>query len=98
VKNLYYLTSRYTINTQLSKQYYSWAPVAHTCNPPVIPATCNPSYSRSRDLEELSSKPDGTNSSRYTILKKPIIIIIIIGVGSKFKPQYLKKKKRILLL
>jgi hypothetical protein len=42
---------------------YSWALVAHTCNP---------SYSRDRDQEDRDSKPAQTNSLRDSISKKTL--------------------------
>jgi hypothetical protein len=72
------------------KKWHGWRPVAHTCNP---------SYSRSRDQEDWGSKP--TPGKQYVIpyLKKNLSQKSAGGVaqgkGPEFKPQYCKKKKKI---
>jgi hypothetical protein len=63
--------------------------------------SCNPSYSGGRDQEDGSSKPAQTNSLQDPILKKKkksqkTVGGLAQGVGPEFKPQYCKKKKRII--
>jgi hypothetical protein len=68
----------------------SQVPVAHACNP---------SYSGGRDQEDCSSKPAQANSSQDPISKIPNTKKwaggVAHGVGSEFKTQYCKKKKKI---
>jgi hypothetical protein len=67
-----------------------WEPVAHAYNT---------SDSGGRDQEDRNSKPAQANSLRDPILKIPITIKkraggLAKGVGPEFKPQYHKKKKK----
>jgi hypothetical protein len=64
-----------------------WVPVAHTCNP-----------NYSGDQEDCGLKPAPANSSQNPISKKPITKtgLVAQGKGPDFKPQYLKKKKKLL--
>jgi hypothetical protein len=62
----------------------SWALVAHAYNP---------GYSRGRDQEEHSLKPDRANSLRDPILKKPITKMgggVAQCIDPEFKLQYCK--------
>jgi hypothetical protein len=63
--------------------------------------TCNPSYPEGRDEEDLGSKPAWANISQYPIRKKKNPSQERAGgvaqdIGPEFKPQYRKKKKRVL--
>jgi hypothetical protein len=60
---------------------------------------CNPSYLGGRDQEDFDSKPAQANSSRDPILKVPNPKRaggVAQGESPEFKPQYHKKKKKIL--
>jgi hypothetical protein len=60
---------------------------------------CNPSYSGGRDQEHHGSKPAQANSSQGPILKIPITKkgwYFTQGEGPEFKPQYCKKKKKVI--
>jgi hypothetical protein len=48
---------------------------------------CDPSYSRGRDQEDLSSKPGWANSSQKIPLQRRAGGVAQ-GVGPEFKPQY----------
>jgi hypothetical protein len=59
--------------------------------------TCNPSNSGDRDQEDRVSKPAQENSSWDLILKNSSQKRaggVAQGVGTEFKPQYCKKKKK----
>jgi hypothetical protein len=68
----------------------SWAPVAHACNP---------NNSGGRDQEDhFRGQPrkivHETLSQKHPSQKKRGTGGVVQGVGSEFKPQYHKKKKR----
>jgi hypothetical protein len=66
----------------------SWALIAHACNP---------SYSGGRDQEEHGSKQAWENSSKDPISKNTSqngAGGVAQDVGTEFKPQYCKKKKK----
>jgi hypothetical protein len=70
------------------KQKGSRAPVAHACNP---------SHSGGRDQEDFGSKPAQANSSARPYLEKPFknrAGRVAQGEGTRFKPQYHRKKKK----
>jgi hypothetical protein len=76
----------------ISKGKRSWAPVIHTCNP---------SNSGGRDQEDHTLKPAWANSlqdpiskNTYHKKKKKKAGGVAQGIGSQFKFQYCKKKKR----
>jgi hypothetical protein len=59
--------------------------------------TCNPSYSGGYDQEGYSLKPAWANSFRDSISPNPSQKRtggVTQGVGTEFKPQYCKKKKK----
>jgi hypothetical protein len=66
----------------------------------ILDSACNPSYSGSRDQEDCSSKPTLSNSWQDPILKKTHhkkrACRVAQGEGPEFKPQYCKKRKKIL--
>jgi hypothetical protein len=65
-----------------------WVPVAHACNP---------SCSGGSNQEDRSLKPAQANSSQDPISKLPNTKSaggVTQGVGSEFKPQYCKKRKK----
>jgi hypothetical protein len=57
---------------------------------------CNPSYSGGRDQEDHSAKPAQGNNLRDPILNPTQKRAggVAQGIGSEFKPQYHKKKKK----
>jgi hypothetical protein len=66
----------------------------------LVAHTYNPSYSGGRDQEDLCSKAAWANSSQDPILKKPFTKragVVAQGIGPEFKPQYLKKKEKVIL-
>jgi hypothetical protein len=67
----------------LSKNHLSWVPVAHVYNP---------SYLRSRNLEDCCSKAVGANtvSQKYSSQKRTCGVAEC--VSPEFKPQYYLKK------
>jgi hypothetical protein len=84
-------------NTGLShkhptKNIFSQAPVAHTCNP---------RFSKSRNQEDWGSKPAQANSSQDPVSKKPNTKRaggVAQGVGPEFKPSTTKNKKSLICL
>jgi hypothetical protein len=78
-----------TNKNSIKKEWFSQAPVAHTCNP---------SYSGGRDQEDHSSSQPQANSSWDPISKNPTTKKkkaggVAQGVGPELKPQYHKKIK-----
>jgi hypothetical protein len=65
--------------------------------------TCNPSYSGGRCQEDHGSKPARANNSQDPISKNPSHAKkraggVVDSEGPEFKPQYCKKKKKVVNL
>jgi hypothetical protein len=59
---------------------------------------CNPGYSGGRDQEDLGSKPAWQIVHEFLSQKNPSQKKgggVAQGVGPEFKPQYIKKKKKL---